>query len=275
MVFSMEGGACVYSFKVEVVPDRDFTITAWSGSFALRVLYDVLHRRGMDFGKREAKPFVVEPPVVGGTYLLSGFCLDMGGWPHPKLGWRLVEAGKPLVFRYHFLDEAVAREFLRGLLEDPVLVEPACRLELAGVSFAQLGLPRPAGSGEEIIVRRVRFLTPTAFMFYGIDVLYPSPIRLMLSALRNYGRLTGVDTRAAAEGVVKTVEAVYSPRFRRVYVDLGEGRVVPAFMGEVTLALRGSRDLPLLLAALESAEVLGVGISRAVGFGRIKVEVGE
>jgi CRISPR/Cas system endoribonuclease Cas6 (RAMP superfamily) len=109
-------------------------------------------------------------------------------------------------------------------------------------------------------------------MFYGRDVLYPSPVRLMISALRNYSAAAGVDARRAVEGLAKTVEAVGTLRSKRVLVDIGEGRLVPAFTGEVTLALHASEDMPTLLAALKAAELLGVGISRTLGFGRVRVE---
>jgi hypothetical protein len=41
-------GARLYTVTAEMVPDKPFAITAWSGSFALRVLYDVLRRRGFN-----------------------------------------------------------------------------------------------------------------------------------------------------------------------------------------------------------------------------------
>jgi CRISPR/Cas system endoribonuclease Cas6 (RAMP superfamily) len=94
----------------------------------------------------------------------------------------------------------------------------------------------------------------------------------MLSALKNYSTATGVDAKHVVDGLAKTVEAVGAPRTKRFLVDIGEGRLVPAFTGEATLALYASRDMPLLLAALKAAELLGVGISRTLGFGRVRVE---
>ena len=250
-------------------------MTAWSGSFALRIVYDVLHRRNIDFGKRERKPLVAEPLIRGGKYLLSGLYRSLEGDPHPRFCWREVKAGSRLTLSVHFLREDVARAFLEGLVEEQTLEEPACNLAVQSISYRYSELPDPEPVGEEVKVFKVKFLSPTAFMFYGRDVLYPSPARLVLSALKSYGELAGVDTKEASEGVAKTAEVVYSPRCERVYVDIGEGRRVPAFLGEAHVALHGSRDIPLLVAALKSAELLGVGISRAVGFGRISVEEGE
>jgi len=266
-------GGCVYTVTAETVPDRRFAITAWSGSFALRVLYDVLRRRGFSYGRRERKPFVAEPVRVNGEVALTGVYLSSVSKPvpHPNLCWKEVEAGSPLSFTYHFADAGLVRLFVEAFAEDPVVEEPACKLSLASISVVQRELPEPAPGGR-LELFKVRFLTPTSFMFYGRDVLYPSPVRFMLSALKGYSTATGVDAKHAVDGLVKTVEAVGAPRFKRFLVDIGEGRLVPAFTGEVTLALHASRDMPLLLAALKAAELLGVGISRTLGFGRVLVE---
>ncbi|MEM4532006.1 MAG: hypothetical protein QXY39_09075, partial [Thermofilaceae archaeon] len=56
--------ASICAFTVDLVPLKQFVVTAWSGSFAVRVLYDVLKRRGVEFSKRERKPFVAEPPLL-------------------------------------------------------------------------------------------------------------------------------------------------------------------------------------------------------------------
>ncbi|MEM0093320.1 MAG: CRISPR system precrRNA processing endoribonuclease RAMP protein Cas6 [Thermofilum sp.] len=263
--------ASVYTFTVELVPLERFIVTAWSGSFAVRVLYDVLKRRGIEFGKKERKPFTAEPLLVDGEYLLSGFYVNLKGEPHPQLGWRTVEAGQRLTFRYHFLDEALSRTFLEALASEPVLDEPATRLELVEISFEQVEIPKPSPPPSRVVVERLVFTAPTCVQFYGYDVLYPSPVRIMLSALKKYAALSGVDTKTAAERVHKSVEIAGTPRVKRVYVDIGEGRIVPAFMGEATLVMRGSEDLPLLLAALKLAERLGVGVSTSIGFGRFKV----
>jgi len=263
----------LYTVSAEMVPDRPFVITAWSGSFALRVLYDVLGRRGLSYERKEGKPFIAEPVRVGGEAAITGVYTGSVARPvpHPALCWREVAAGEPISFTYHFASADLARQFVEAITEEPAVEEPACKLSLTSLSAAQRDLPEPApGGGMEVF--RVRFLTPTSFMFYGRDVLYPSPVRFMVSALKNYTAATGVDTKRVVDGLAKTVEVVGSPRFRRLLVDIGEGRLVPAFVGEATLAIHASEDMPLLLAALKAAELLGVGISRTLGFGRVRVE---
>ncbi|MFZ8855260.1 MAG: CRISPR system precrRNA processing endoribonuclease RAMP protein Cas6 [Thermofilaceae archaeon] len=269
-------GARLYTVTAEMVPDKPFAITAWSGSFALRVLYDVLRRRGFSFGGREAKPFIAEPVRVDGEVAITGVYLGsvQKPVPHPSLCWREVAAGEPLSFTYHFAGADIARQFVEAIAEEPVVEEPACKLALATLSAAQRELPgpRPAGGWR---CSGSASSPPTSFMFYGRDVLYPSPVRLMISALKNYGAAVGVDAKRAVEGLAKTVEAVGAPRAKRVLVDIGEGRLVPAFTSEVALAIHASEDMPILLAALKAAELLGVGVSRTLGFGRVRVEKPE
>jgi CRISPR-associated endoribonuclease Cas6 len=259
-------GARVYVVTATMVADRRFVIRTWSGSFALRLLYDVLGARGQGGG------FMAEPVRVNGRPALTGLYAGPLSSPRPRPGCRLaVERGARLDFTYRFTSEELVRAFVESLGECPAVEEPTCRLELASLSIEQRELPAPAERGGELELARVRFATPTAFMFYGRDVLYPSPTRLMLSALKNYSAATGADTTRAAEGLAKTVEAVGTPRARRVLVDIGEHRLVPAFLGEATIAIHASRDAPLLLAALRAAEVLGVGVSRTLGFGMVKL----
>jgi hypothetical protein len=127
-----------------MLSDRPFVITAWSGSFALRVLYDILKRR--PGARAGGKPFLAEPVRIGAQPLLTGIHLGSPSSPrpHPSLCWREVEAGTPLTFTYHFSDEELARTLVELLAEGPVVEEPACRLSLTTLSAAQLELARAA-----------------------------------------------------------------------------------------------------------------------------------
>ncbi len=116
-----------------MVPDRDFVVTAWSGSFALRVACDALRRRGASFERGEGRPLLVEPVSLDGAPLLSGLYLGPASRPrpHPALCWREVGAGSRLTFTFHVLDEELTRRLVTSLAEDPVLEEPACRLTMS------------------------------------------------------------------------------------------------------------------------------------------------
>ena len=165
------------AFEVSFVPDRDFFITAWSGSFALRIVYDVLHRAGLDFEKRERKPFIVEPLVdSSGNYMLTGFYVKRGDRvePHPEYSYRVVRRGEPFKVVVHFLDDWVAKSFMYSLVTLDTLREPACDLYMSSLNLRVEELPGPYPPPQKLVFYRVSFLSPTAFTFHGLDVLYPS-----------------------------------------------------------------------------------------------------
>ncbi|MCU7786835.1 CRISPR system precrRNA processing endoribonuclease RAMP protein Cas6 [Pyrobaculum sp. 3827-6] len=83
---------------------------------------------------------------------------------------------------------------------------------------------------------------PTAFMFHGRDVLYPSPQRIAYSLTKTYIDLFGV----------------------------GEARAVPAYIGKAELAIYG--NVETWLALLKLGQATGVGISRAIGLGKYKIK---
>ncbi|QOJ78814.1 CRISPR system precrRNA processing endoribonuclease RAMP protein Cas6 [Infirmifilum lucidum] len=264
----MAGRPRLYSVSVRLVAMQDTPIVTWSGSFSLKVVYEFLHRSGVDFPKKAEKEFSVEPLAVDGAggYLLTGLLSRRGA---PRV--YEVRAGTPLTVTAHFYSEKLASDYIFSIARDMSVSLPSGEFRVVDVSVRQSEPPRPREVPREGVAAEVEFLSPAILMFYGRDVLYPSPARVVLSALRTYSRITGVDTRAASDTVAKTVEAVGAPRYRPVLVDIGEGRVVPAFVGTAVYAIHGSRDAPLIAAALSLAETTGVGQSRALGFGRVRV----
>ncbi len=263
----MQAKPRIYSVSVRLVPLQDTPVVTWSGSFALKVVYEFLHRAKVDFPKRAEKDFSVEPLAVDGVdgYLLTGVA-RRGGRP----GAYEIRAGTPFTVTAHFYSEKLASDYIFSVAQDATLSLPSGAFRVVDVSLRQSEPPPPQGPTRAAV--EVEFLSPTLLMFYGRDVLYPSPARVALSALKTYSRITGADTRAASDTVAKTVEAVGAPRFRPVVVDIGEGRLVPAFLGRAVYAIHGSRDAPLIAAALRLAEVTGVGQSRALGFGRVRLK---
>jgi len=70
----------VYVVTATMATDRRFAIKAWSGSFALRLLYDVLGARGQEGG------FMAEPVRVGGRPALTGLYAGPLSRPRPRPG---------------------------------------------------------------------------------------------------------------------------------------------------------------------------------------------
>lgn len=284
----------IYNYRIKLYPTRDFTITAWSGSFATRIIYDIFHRVGLDFEKRRKKPFVVEPLIDSkGDYIITGVKKKVGDRviDHPKYGSRKVKVGELLQLSVYLLGERVIRAFLEGLLKGEIIEEPATDLYIVSVEASQIDLEKVLKTevplNSHLIKLYVNFTSPTCFMFRGFDIHYPSPTRFLASALKNLNNITGIDTRHLIELISTTIELV-SPklfvkkvdgkyRLRRDYVslllDIGEGRKQPAFMGKAIFLLNPRiKGFEIILKAIKLAEIVGIGISRAIGMGRIKVE---
>ena len=264
-------------FRLLLVPDRDFTITAWCGSFSLKIVYDVFHRVNVDYEKRARKPFVVEPLSIEEKYILSGLYLLEGNEfkPHKKLGCRDVEALTPLTLSVYFFDDDVARKFLEALVKDDTIKEPSADFKVLSVEVEEVKLPPLDYLEFETDVSAklyvdVRFLSPTAFMFYGDDILYPSPARVLFSSAKVYSDLARIDLRDEVPELLKVLELKWFSA-RTYWVDIGEGRKVPCFMGKARFVVCGKRDVVKVVNLLKSAEVYGLGISRTLGFGRVKV----
>ncbi|MEM1599116.1 MAG: CRISPR system precrRNA processing endoribonuclease RAMP protein Cas6 [Pyrobaculum sp.] len=143
---------------------------------------------------------------------------------------------------------------------------PPCPTTLTVVQFAPL--EAKLGEGHGFAMVKLSFY-PTAFMFHGKDVLYPSPQRLAYSLAKTYWELFGVDLKHLADRAPTALEVV-GMRVKRVGVNIGDMRVVPAFMGKAKLAIYG--NVEAWLSLLKLGEAVGVGISRAIGFGKYKIE---
>ncbi|CCC81821.1 RAMP superfamily protein [Thermoproteus tenax Kra 1] len=145
-------------------------------------------------------------------------------------------------------------------------MEAGCSLEASGVDMA------PADGGLEerhgMAVADLVFY-PTAFMFHGRDVLYPSPQRLAYSLAKTYHTLYGVDLKGLADRASTALELV-GMRIRTGWLNIGEARRVPVFYGRARLAIYG--DVGVWLSLLKLGELTGVGISRAIGLGKYKLE---
>lgn len=269
--------------KVSLVPLYDFFITAWSGSFALKIVHDIFHRVGIDYEKKEKKPFLVEPLMFEtNQYILTGFynrywkngqIIDK---PHSKWNYAKIRSGTELILSIYFLKEDIVRKFIEALTENPVVKEPATELVSMGIEVTQLPpftleMKKQArfDSPKKVFIE-VEFKSPTSFMFFGEDVLYPSPIRLLFNIAKAFSEVTGIDLRDRVVDWLKIIE-LKNFKINTYWVDIGEGRKVPCFIGKATYVVCGKRDTLMILQLFKFAEILGVGISRALGFGRIKV----
>lgn len=223
-------------------------LAGWSGSFAYRLVLELLRRAAEPKDKVYAHPLYLD-----GRPILSGVDGKTAA----------VEPGASFTAR-----AVVSQHDLRLLLEaaaDPH-VESTCEVEIQRLTFEQLAVELGGGHGFALV--KAAF-APTAFMFHGRDVLYPSPQRVAYSLAKTYKQLFGRDVKPLADRAPTAVELV-GYAVRRAWVNIGESRRVPAFMGKATFAIYG--NVEDWLALMRLGEAVGVGISRAIGFGKYKIE---
>ncbi len=271
----------VFKFSIGLqVVDRPLIVTAWSGSLALKIVYEIFHRVGVDFEKRSRKPLVVEPLIADGGYLLTGlYVRERGGeYKQTEHTYAAIEPGAEVRCVVYVLSQDLLEKLMRAITQSDMIALPGTTLSMTVVDVEEVQLPAlsedllPDERSWIKMIIALKFKSPTAFMLHGTDVLYPSPVRALYSIARIYGELSGADLKDLRGEIPKVVDIYGEPRVRRYRVDIGEGRRVPAFMGSVSYVISGRPNVVFkILQLLKAAEHLGIGISRALGFGRVEI----
>ncbi len=271
----------IFRFTIDFkILDRPLIVTAWSGSLLLKIVYDVFHRIGIDFEKRESKPFIVEPLKLDGKYLITGaYVKHRGEFRQTKNTYLVIEPGRKIESVVYMLSDDLTSKFVEALVMDYIVKLPATLLAIDSVSIEEVELPNISTNNALDIDKArisvhvcVDFCSPTCFMLHGNDILYPSPVRLVYNIAKKYSELTGRNLKSICDQIHKVMDIHRIVRLYRVYIDIGEGRKVPTFMGRVVYAVAGNPEIvSQILQLLKIGEILGVGISRSLGFGRIRV----
>ncbi|NPA70244.1 MAG: CRISPR-associated endoribonuclease Cas6 [Crenarchaeota archaeon] len=271
----------IFKFVISFdIIDRPLIISAWSGSFLLKIIYEIFHRVGLDFEKRKSKPFVIEPPLRDGRYIISGiYVKSREGFSQTSETYHIIEPGSRFDCIMYIFDESITQKFTEALLSESFIKLPATLLQISSISVEEVELPRLLINNLEDLKGRVsahvqvEFLSPTCFMLQGNDVLYPSPARLIYSIAKRFYEITKINLKEVCDQAYKVFDIHKIRELKIIYVDIGEGRKVPAFMGKVIYAVAGRPNIvTLMLQLLKVGEILGVGVSRSLGFGRINVQ---
>lgn len=235
--------------EVELVTSAPCPLTGWSGSVAYKTLLELIRREAEPKGKIFAHPlYRGDRPILSGV---EGRAVVLEPMTQVKI--RAVITEQDLFYLLSAVSKA-----------EPT--SSTCPMSPAALRFSPLELK--LGEGHGFAVVKLRFY-PTAFMFHGRDVLYPSPQRMAYSLAKAYKELFGVDIKPIADRAPTALEIV-GMRTKAVRVNIGDSRLVPAFLGRAQLAVFGNVDAWLSL--LKLGESVGVGISRAIGFGKYKIE---
>ncbi len=269
----------IYILKIRLryFSDIPHMITAWSGSFSLKIVYDYYQRIGIDFEKKARKPFIVEPLIHNEKYILTGIYIKNGKGEFEKISNPFVMKNQDIFqLKITFTDYDAAQKFMEAFLKESSLKEPAGIFIPDSISIEEKELPiiefTDSNKWSEFKFR-IRFLTPTNFIFHGHEIPFPSPFRLLYNISKDYYEFTKKNYKEKIEKLMLNGLEIEDSTIKKVFVDIGEGRKVPCFIGSANyIACTKEGYLKAFITLFEWAEFLGVGKSKSLGFGRIKLE---
>ena len=194
--------------------------------------------------------------------------------------------------QYCFWEEGSLVWRISALTDDAAsyIIEPARQLDSLEVRSARLRFEVAKTSLDTLNIEsllkdvgqagpdklRLQFLTPTAFKSQGRYVNIPSVRLILQNLLMHYGQVYDNNK----EGYEETIEYVdqhvrvlsYSLRSSSFGHIAGGGRRIPAFVGSMTLGLRGNEmTAGLSRMLLRFGEYAGVGIKTSMGMGGIRL----
>ena len=249
-----------YIARVVFRPLRRVVLTAWSGVYAGRAVYESLNRAGIVLDRGGL--FRVSPVYPMGSHAPVGGYLA----PGEQYWFRAVFWGAP--------GSASGQQLARGLIAGLGLWTRELVVEELSLEERRVLLPDPgAGEGEadgEPVAALVRVRHgPTFYRFHGAVVSYPSPWRLVASIARRLSLATGIDYRPLARRLQPCLELAVD-RTRRVRIRLSHGAEPPVFTGEALYHAVCPRGLASALQRLLEASVYtGAGASPGLGLGEI------
>ncbi|MGC8543772.1 MAG: CRISPR system precrRNA processing endoribonuclease RAMP protein Cas6 [Vulcanisaeta sp.] len=162
-------------------------------------------------------------------------------------------------------------------------------LRVVRASVRELGISIGGGESRSLITWSVRYW-PTSFIFRSHYITWPSPARFLSSTAQTLSRLlrggealidrkgetlVGVLNEVDLKGFVKELAfntEVIGARVRRLVINLGRGRRVPAFEGVARYVTYTERP-GLFKVLLDIANAYGVGKDRALGLGYVLAEI--
>ena len=235
--------------------ERGTALSFFSGYLA----HAVVHRLLPGLPERGPKPFTVWPLVVDGRL---------------AIGPTAVPTGAVVELRAAFFDEKLGHRFAEAVQGGFGLF--GARVVPAEVEFWTAPQP-PAQQTPEF---KVEFLSPTRFETppyvkrpRPVFDITPSPRNLFKSALKTAERL-GLWGPAASRRIYRwACSAVGLADFyaKPVTVSLGRGRTARGFVGWALYRVFETSMLGDMWRALSAAEAFGVGNSRSLGLGAVRI----
>jgi len=274
----------IIELAIKLKPLNSFYIPSWPGVFAAKIFYDAASSAGLKFSKIEEKAFSLTPikPEGMSEYYMAGVykSKDEKSWR-----WLYVNEADILLFNVYLFSKDSASKLVSELNRNPVIMEPCGKLELAGIEgkLITIGQVKEKSADSEWINLRltVEYLTPTRFMMRGLCLDYPSHVRFLKSLGKSYHVLTGSEDVRYFIDKLTLLQIEYEKtgdKTVQCYVDIGHEdrirRFIRAFYGEANYILHIREcEVEALQQLLKLGEVVGVGVNRGLGLGRIKTRL--
>lgn len=255
------------NFKVVARTLRPLVLVAWSGSAISSIIREACK------GFPGSQLIFVSPLFTRSNYDGYEKCVLSGLNENKPV---VIDGNVPVTFQYTIKDaseESAGSEMINELIK--TLYSHGFKpesLEVREVRLEDIYSDKLQGSERSRYVVTVEF-GPTMFVFRSWRVLYPSPIRLIFSSMRTLAELSLMDRRHAmkrAKALIKHLE-ILDEDIKRIEINIGRGRKVKAFLGKVEYGVYGLKALQDIVALMKLGSYVGVGKSRGIGFGFIKL----
>jgi hypothetical protein len=260
--------------------DWEVRLKTWGGRFLSRLVSEALEGVGIRIPHNGAKPYTISPILNASGRVVNRLVPGVVYWFRASFLCGLVDCDGVV--------SAFVRDSYRlGSGEVVRVLRVGVREFRFGGGIANDGGGSNNTSNRSIIEWKVTYY-PTVFPFAHHYITYPSPARFLSSAARSLvdlvrgsevvldrggdwlgGVVSNINIKGFVRDVVFNTEVV-GFRVRRLRVDLGGGRVMPAFSG-VAEYVTYTENVGLFNALLNVAEFFGVGKNRALGFGFVKI----
>jgi len=248
----------VYSAWIYFTPRFDIPLAVWGGIYLHKLVLGLLEKKQTFFNHYAQKPFMLSPIMKNSSCIGHGMLLKDDVY----------------MFRITTLSQSVLRMLIEALYQSSEIPIVPIRIES---KILKLEIPSTnRNSNKKLLIElKLRFY-PTMFKFRGYTVLYPSPMRLLTSAVRDLHMARKIDLRPILRKVFLNVELIsYNTKIQKLYIgkDMnGRDRYLRAFQGEASfIIVAEGHKLPLLNMLLEITKHCGVGKNRSIGLGYVEV----
>lgn len=166
-------------------------------------------------------------------------------------------------------------EFYSVYLKHKQAELPVIKKEMIQTSYTELMNSTYFGNCSRTV--RIDFVTPTSFKVNGDYQFYPTVEHIFKSLINKHDAMEE-NTEIYSDGLIEEIMekvSIKGYRLKSVRFHL-EGVSIPAFMGSITIRIRGMQTfVNLLNMMLKLGEYTGVGIKAGIGMGAIVVEQKE